>query len=68
MRAKVSCVFWQLWNAAANDTIQGPEAKSAPMQGLHNSNWLWSHGSSLEGNSLHQEGGPRFHESQAAIH
>ena len=26
----------QLWNAAANDTIKGPEARSAPMQGLHN--------------------------------
>eukprot|EP00284_Hemiselmis_tepida_P016736 CAMPEP_0174926304 /NCGR_PEP_ID=MMETSP1355-20121228/11104_1 /TAXON_ID=464990 /ORGANISM="Hemiselmis tepida, Strain CCMP443" /LENGTH=59 /DNA_ID=CAMNT_0016172331 /DNA_START=13 /DNA_END=192 /DNA_ORIENTATION=+ len=53
-----------LWNAAINDTIKGPAAASSPLHGLHNTSWLWTHGSQLEGNSLHQEGGPRAHTAQ----
>mmetsp|Transcript_39927 Transcript_39927/g.81774 ORF Transcript_39927/g.81774 Transcript_39927/m.81774 type:complete len:86 (+) Transcript_39927:251-508(+) len=47
----------QLWNAAINDTIQGPHKPSTLIQGLHNSSWLWGTGDGVLSDSYSAFGG-----------
>ena len=45
-KAHAWCVFWQLWNAAANDEIRlSPPQPRHQAMGLRNSGWLWNYGS-----------------------